>query len=119
MPIFFANFLREKFQNLDDSDVVEISAKFLKKNEPRFIRENLSGDEMICYAELEAEFNLTDLNKFMENFAVFKLEKKVDKLSVKFQLFTENLLNIINYTEEIKIDSYNADAYYWLSFLRN
>ena len=113
------HFLHEKFPNLDDNDIFEISEKFLKKAEPRFIRENLPNNEMICYAELDAKINLIDLNKFMENFAVFKLEKKVedlqnevDRLSVKFQLLEENLLYIINYTDEIKIDSYNADAYY-------
>ena len=77
------NYLRENFQNLDDIDIVDIEVKFLKKNEPRFIRENLHGDEMICYAELDAEINLIDLNKFMENFAVFKLEKKVIELENK------------------------------------
>ena len=77
------SFLRENFPNLDDIDIVDIEVKFLQKSEPRFIRENLHGDEMICYAELDAEINLTALNKFMENFAVFKLEKKVLELENK------------------------------------
>ena len=77
------NYLRKNFPNLDDIDIVDIEVKFLQKSEPHFIRENLSSDEMICYAELNAEFNLTVLNKFMENFAVFKLEKKVLELENK------------------------------------
>ena len=31
-------FLQENFNNLDDDDILDISAKFLKKNEPRFAR---------------------------------------------------------------------------------
>ena len=95
------NFLLENFPNLNDNNVSEVSTKFLHKNEPRFIRENLHGDEMICYAELEAEFNLTILNKFMENFAVFKLEKKVSALEKKNSELEkriselENILNLI------------------------
>ena len=90
------NYLRENFLNLDDIDIVDIEVKFLKKNEPRFIRENLHGDEMICYAELDAEINLTALNKFMENFAVFKLEKKVSALEKR----VAELENILKPPEE-------------------
>ena len=52
----------------------------MKKNEPNFTRENLSDDEMIVYAELDAEINLTDFDNFEKNFEVLKLEKKVEKL---------------------------------------
>ena len=94
------NFLRENFPNLDDIDIVDIEVKFLKKNEPHFIRENLSGDEMICYAELDAEINLTNLNKFMENFAVFKLEKKVSALEKRVAEL-ENILKPV--AEEVTL----------------
>ena len=83
-------FLREKFNNLDDKDIRDISAKFLKKNEPRFIRENLSDDEMIVYAELDAEIDLGALDNFEKNFAVFKLEEKVEKLQADLDNFKKN-----------------------------
>ena len=94
------NYLRENFQNLDDIDIVDIEVKFLQKNEPHFIRENLSGDEMICYAELNAEINLTNLNKFMENFAVFKLEKKISALEKRVAEL-ENILKPV--AEEVTL----------------
>ena len=74
------NFLRERISNLDENDFSDISAKFLKKSEPSFIRENLPDGEMICYAELNAEINLTAFDNFEKNFEVLKLEKKVEKL---------------------------------------
>lgn len=92
------NFLRDNFKNLDDDDIPKIAEKFLKKNEPRFVRENLPDNEMICYAYIDAEINLDDLNNFMKNFDVFKLEKKVDEmqkiideLNSKFKLYQKFL----------------------------
>ena len=73
------NFLRDSFKNIDDDDIAKIYEKFLTKNEPRFIREYLSDGNMICCAEIQAEINLTDLNIFVLNLAIFKLEKKVDE----------------------------------------
>ena len=94
------NFLRENFNNLDDDDVLDISAKFLKKNEPRFTRESLPNDEMICYADTEAQINLIDLDNFKKNFAVFKLEKKVEALQ-------NNLILLQNYLPEIVVRTEN------------
>ena len=100
-------FLRDNFKNLDDYDIVDITIKFLQKNEPRFVRENLPKNEMICYAYIDAQINLDDLNKFMENFDVFKLEKKIDKmqknfdeLNKKFELYKKTFPKIIDYTKK-------------------
>ena len=98
--------MRKNFNNLDDNDISEISEKFLKKNEPRFIRENLPNNEMICYAELDAEFNLTDLNKFIENFAVFKLEKKVSELEKRISEL-ENILKTSTTSQKSAVEYYN------------
>ena len=108
-----ANFLRENFPNLNDDNVSEISTKFLQKNEPSFIRENLSGDEMICYAELNAEFNLTVLNKFMENFTVFELEKKFYELEKRVAEL-ENILKTSTTSSKTstKINSDSAVEHY-------
>ena len=96
-----AKFLRENFQNLDDDDILDISAKFLKKNEPRFARESLPNDEMICYAELEAKINLDDLDNLKKNFVIFKLEKKVDALQNNLILLQNYLPELISCTEKI------------------
>lgn len=60
---------------------------------------------MIFYAELNAEINLTDLDNFLKNFAVFKLEKKVEKLQAdleslqyKHNRLVVNLSDFIKYT---------------------
>ena len=100
------NFLREKFNSLDDNDINDISAKFLKKNEPNFTRENLSDDEMIVYAELDAEINLTAFDNFEKNFEVLKLEKKVEKLQAAFDNFGKNseVLELEKKVEKLQAD---------------
>ena len=108
------NFLRENFPNLNDNNVSEVSTKFLHKNEPRFIRENLSGYELICYAELDAEINLTDLNKFMENFAVFELEKKVLELEKRISELENILKPPIKNNSNVNISSKSAQELYQL-----
>lgn len=65
---------------LNENDIVEISKKFLKTDEPHYIRELLHGDDMICYAEIKAEINREDLADFLKNFHVFELEKKILEL---------------------------------------
>lgn len=113
------NFLLDKFKNLDDEDIDKISEKFLTKNEPHFIRENLSNGDMICYAEIRAEISLTDLDNFMKNFDVFKLEKKVDEqkkiideLQNKLELFQKFLPDLIEAGIEVKNNPEDAEAYY-------
>ena len=105
------HFLRKNFNNLDENNISEISEKFLKKNELRFIRENLPNNEMICYAELDAEINLIDLSKFIENFAVFKLEKKVSELEKRISelenIFKNSAMEYYNHG----IDSYHSRDY--------
>ena len=73
---------------------------------------------MICYAELHAEFNLTDLNKFMENFAVFELEKKVENLQNEVEdlkKFNKNYQShfqkIVDLSVKIALNSRDAEAY--------
>lgn len=114
------NFLRDNFKNLDDDDISEIIERFLNVDEPRFVRENLPDNEMICYAYIDAEINLDDLNNFMKNFDVFKLEKKVedmqkiiDGLNNKFELYQEFLPEIIERTLAIKNNTNNAIAYFY------
>ena len=106
------NFLRENFNNLDDDDVLDISAKFLKKNEPRFTRESLPNDEMICYADTEAQINLIDLDNFKKNFAVFKLEKKVEALQNNLILLQNYLPEIVVRTEKISLNPRDDLEYY-------
>ena len=113
------NFLLDKFKNLDDDDIDKISEKFLTKNEPHFIRENLSNGDMICYAEIQSEISLTDLNNFMKNFDVFKLEKKVDEqkkiideLQNKLELFQEFLPALIREEIDVKNNPKSEVAYY-------
>ena len=76
-----ANFLSGSAKNfnieLDKDDIVEIGNKFLKADEPHYIRELLNGDDMICYAEIKAEINIEKLTDFLKNFHVFELEKKI------------------------------------------
>ena len=112
-------FLRDKFADLDDDDIVEIAEKFLTKNEPHFVRENLNNDEMICYAEIEAQINLDALDNFIKNFAVFKLEKKVDKtqkiiddLNNKFELCQRFLPQLLDSTIEVINHSNWDNSYY-------
>ena len=96
------SFLREKFPNLDENDISDISEKFLRKNEPNFIRENLPNDEMIYYAEIKAEINLTALDNFMENFEVFELKKKVSKLEKKNLELEKKVSELEKIVKELK-----------------
>jgi len=112
------NFLHDSFKNLDDDDIAKIAEKFLTKNKPRFVRENLTNGDMICYAEIQTEINLIDLNNFVENFDVFKLEKKVDKmqktideLSNKFELFQKFLSQVIEAEINVKNNPKSSYAY--------
>jgi len=113
------NFLHDKFKNLDDDDIDKISEKFLTKNEPHFIRENLSNGDMICYAEIQSEISLTDLDNFMKNFDVFKLEKKVDEqkkiideFQYKLELFQKFLPDLIRKEIDVKNNPNDVWEYY-------
>ena len=113
------NFLHDKFKNLNDKDIDKISEKFLTKNEPHFIRENLSNGDMICYAEIQSEISLTDLNNFMKNFDVFKLEKKVDEqkkiideLQNKLELFQKFFPDLIKAEIDVKNNPNDVWEYY-------
>lgn len=106
------SFLQNYFNNIDDDDVLDISAKFLKKNEPRFARESLPNDEMIFSSEMEAEINLDDLDNLKKNFAVFKLEKKVEALQINLKLLQNYLPELINCTEKITLRPRDDWEYY-------
>ncbi len=113
------NFLHDKFKNLDDDDIDKISEKFLTKNEPNFIRENLSNGDMICYAEIQAEISLTDLDNLMKNFSNFKLEKKVDEqkkiideLQNKLERFQKFLPDLIRKEIDVKNNPEAELAYF-------
>ena len=106
------NFLRDNFKNLDDDDIPKIAEKFLKKNEPNFVRENLPNNEMICYAYIDAQINLDDLNNFLKNFDFFKLKKRVEELEKQIELYQKFLHEVIY--REIRIEkNSNDDVAYW------
>lgn len=109
-------FFRENFQNLDDDDIYDISEKFLKKNKSHFIGENLPNNEIICYAEIQAEISLADLDNFMKNFDVFKLEKKVDELQDYLDYLKDNykeyLPQIVDLTAKITLNPTDSDLYF-------
>lgn len=58
------------------NSIIEITKKFLKFEAVRYSREILTGDSMICRAEVKAKINSEQLEDFLRNFNLFKLEKE-------------------------------------------
>ena len=73
-------FVRSNVRKFDVSfsgdNVIEITKKFLKFDAVRYNREILTGDSMICRAEVKAKINSEKLTEFLRNFNMFKLEKE-------------------------------------------
>ena len=66
-----------KFEvDFSNDNIVEITKKFLKFDAVKYNREILTGDAMICRAEVKAKINSEKLTEFLRNFNLFKLEKE-------------------------------------------
>ena len=108
-------FLLETFQNLDDFYTHDILEKFLKKNEPHFVFENLPNDEIIYYAESNGEINLTGLDDYMKNFEFHKLKIDFEELQDELENLKDNYKaffpKIIDLTIKIRSNPNDAEAY--------
>lgn len=62
--------------DFNSDNIIEITKRFLKFEAVRYNREILTGDSMICRAEVKAKINSEVLAEFLRNFNLFKLEKE-------------------------------------------